>query len=68
MFAKIDVNGPAASPLFAWLKQQVPGLLGSQDVKWNFTKFLVDRQGHVTERFASTTKPEALRETIEALL
>jgi glutathione peroxidase len=68
MFAKIDVNGPEASPLFAWLKQQAPGVLGSETVKWNFTKFLVDRQGHVVERFAPTTKPEALRETIETLL
>jgi len=68
MFAKIDVNGAEASPLFAWLKQQAPGVLGSETVKWNFTKFLVDRQGDVVERFAPTTKPEALKETIETLL
>jgi glutathione peroxidase len=68
MFAKIDVNGAAASPLFAWLRQQAPGVLGSETIKWNFTKFLVDRQGHVVERFAPTTRPEALRETIETLL
>ena len=68
MFAKIDVNGSEASPLFAWLRQQAPGVLGSETIKWNFTKFLVDRQGHVVERFAPTTRPEALRETIETLL
>ena len=68
MFAKIDVNGSEASPLFAWLRQQAPGVLGSETIKWNFTKFLVDRQGHVIERFAPTTRPEALRETIETLL
>jgi glutathione peroxidase len=68
MFVKIDVNGPETSPLFAWLKQQAPGVLGSQDVKWNFTKFLVDRRGHAIDRFAPTTKPSALRETIETLL
>jgi len=68
LFAKIDVNGPEASPLFAWLKAEAPGLLGSKDVKWNFTKFLVDRTGRVVERFAPNTKPQAIRETIEALL
>ena len=68
MFAKIDVNGPDASPLFVWLKHAAPGFLGSKDVKWNFTKFLVDRAGHVVERYAPTTKPEAIREAIEALL
>lgn len=68
MFAKIDVNGPAASPLFAWLKAAAPGLLGSKAIKWNFTKFLVDRQGTVVDRFAPTTKPAALRGAIERLL
>jgi glutathione peroxidase len=68
MFAKIDVNGAEASPLFVWLKHEAPGVLGSKDVKWNFTKFLVDRAGHVVERYAPTTKPEAIREAIEALL
>ena len=68
MFAKIEVNGTQASPLFVWLKHEAPGVLGSKDVKWNFTKFLVDRAGHVVERYASTTKPEAIREAIEALL
>jgi glutathione peroxidase len=68
MFAKIDVNGPTAHPLFAWLKSEAPGLLGSQAIKWNFTKFLVDRQGKVAGRFAPTTEPKALRQDIEALL
>ena len=68
MFAKIDVNGPQASPLFVWLKSQAPGLLGSQGIKWNFTKFLVDREGKVIERFAPATKPEAIRSKIESLL
>jgi len=68
MFAKIDVNGPATHPVYAHLKQSAPGLLGSQSIKWNFTKFLVDRNGRVVERFAPTTKPEQLRKAIEKLL
>ena len=68
MFAKIEVNGPAASPLYVWLKDEAPGLLGSKGIKWNFTKFLVDREGHVVERFAPTTKPEDIRGAIEKLL
>jgi glutathione peroxidase len=68
MFAKIDVNGPRASPLFAWLKQRARGVLGSPDVKWNFTKFLVDRGGDAVGRYAPTTRPEAMRAAIEALL
>jgi glutathione peroxidase len=68
MFAKVDVNGSDAHPLFAYLKSEQPGLLGIEAVKWNFTKFLVDRSGHVVERFAPTTKPEALEEPIKALL
>lgn len=68
MFAKIDVNGREASPLFVWLKHEAPGVLGSEDVKWNFTKFLVDRAGHVVGRYAPITKPEAFRTAIEALL
>ena len=68
MFAKVAVNGPEASPLFRWLKQQAPGLLGSRRIKWNFTKFLVDRQGAVAGRYAPTTKPAALRSDIVALL
>ena len=68
MFAKIDVNGPAADPLFAWLKGEAPGLLGSRAIKWNFTKFLIDRAGRVVDRFAPTTTPEAIRGAIEKLL
>lgn len=68
LFAKIDVNGPDASPLYGWLKEQAPGLFGSKSIKWNFTKFLIDRNGKVVRRFAPATKPETLRRKIEALL
>src|SRR6195952_5175041 len=67
MFAKIDVNGSAAHPLFNYLKSEKGGLLGSS-IKWNFTKFLVDRSGKVVARHAPTAKPESLRKEIEALL
>ena len=67
MFAKIDVNGSAAHPLYNYLKGEKSGLLGSS-IKWNFTKFLVDRSGKVVARHAPTTPPEALRREIEALL
>ena len=66
--AKLDVNGPAAYPLFARLKADAPGLLGSRAIKWNFTKFLIDRRGRAVRRYAPTTKPEDLRLDIEALL
>lgn len=68
MFAKIDVNGPAADPLFERLKEEAPGLLGSKAIKWNFTKFLVDRSGKAVRRYAPQTKPEDVRPDIEALL
>ncbi|WP_454887585.1 glutathione peroxidase [Sphingomonas oryzagri] len=68
LFAKIEVNGPRASPLYEWLKSQAPGILGSRAIKWNFTKFLVDRNGQVVGRFPPTTRPEALRGEIEKLL
>jgi glutathione peroxidase len=68
MFSKVDVNGPQAHPLYAFLKKQKKGLLGSEGIKWNFTKFLVDRSGAVIDRFAPTTKPEALESAVEALL
>ena len=68
MFGKIDVNGPAASPLYDWLRSTAPGVLGSEAIKWNFTKFLVGRDGKVVDRFAPVTKPEDLRQQIEALL
>lgn len=68
MFAKIDVNGDSAHPLYAWLKKEAPGVLGSERIKWNFTKLLVDRDGRVVGRFAPTTTPEELRSHIERLL
>jgi glutathione peroxidase len=68
MFAKIDVNGANAHPLYRFLKKQKKGLFGSEAIKWNFTKFLVDRDGQVIDRFAPTAKPEALRPAIEAVL
>jgi glutathione peroxidase len=68
LMAKIDVNGPAAPPLYDWLKSEAPGVLGSKKIKWNFTKFLVARDGKVVRRYAPTAKPEAIRQDIEALL
>ena len=68
MFAKIDVNGAQAHPLFRYIKEQAKGLLGSKCIKWNFTKFLVDQQGNVVARYGSITKPESLIPTIEKLL
>lgn len=68
MFAKVDVNGDAAHPLWKDLKKAAPGLLGSEAIKWNFTKFLVGRDGRVIERFAPTTTPESLDARIAALL
>jgi glutathione peroxidase len=71
MFAKIDVNGDMAHPLYRFLKKQKPGMLGPLGggaIRWNFTKFLVDRNGQVVARFASTTKPESLTKDIEKLL
>lgn len=68
VFAKIDVNGDHADPLFERLKSDAPGVLGSKAIKWNFTKFLVNRDGKVVDRFAPTTKPEDIRKHIEKLL
>ena len=68
LFAKVEVNGPGAHPLFVWLKAQAPGLLGTEAIKWNFTKFLVDRHGHVVERFGPQTTPAALAGEIERAL
>ena len=68
MFAKIEVNGERAHPLYQWLKREAPGALGSQAVKWNFTKFLVDTQGRVVKRYAPIVKPEAIGRELEALL
>jgi len=66
MFAKIEVNGPAAHPLFDWLKRERPGLLGTQRIKWNFTKFLVGRDGTVLRRYAPSVKPTALEADVRA--
>ena len=68
MMAKVDVNGAHAAPLFRWLKEQAPGLLGSQAIKWNFTKFLIGRDGRVIRRYAPQDKPESLARDIEAAL
>jgi glutathione peroxidase len=68
MMRKIDVNGPAAHPLYGYLKHAKKGLLGSEGIKWNFTKFLVDRKGEVVGRYAPTDTPQSLEGAIEALL
>jgi glutathione peroxidase len=68
MFAKVDVNGDATHPIFAFLKAQAPGLLGTEAIKWNFTKFLLDREGKVVDRYASAHKPEDMAGDIERLL
>lgn len=68
VFAKIEVNGPRADPLYAWLKKAKPGLMGTGSIKWNFTKFLVGRDGHVVRRYAPTAKPEDIARDVEALL
>jgi glutathione peroxidase len=68
MFAKIDVNGDHTDPLFRHLKSEAPGIAGTQAIKWNFTKFLVDRKGKVLKRFATATKPEAISGAIEQAL
>ena len=68
MMAKIDVNGPQAHPLFQWLKAQAPGILGSEGIKWNFTKFLINRQGEVVKRYAPLDKPASIQADIEAAL
>ena len=68
MMKKVEVNGDHAHPLFKWLKSEAPGLLGSEAIKWNFTKFLVGRDGRVLKRSAPNDAPEALRKDIEAAL
>ena len=68
LFAKVDVNGDNAAPLYRHLKKSKPGLLGSEAVKWNFTKFLVDRNGNVVERYAPNAEPESITGDIEKLL
>jgi glutathione peroxidase len=68
VFAKVDVNGDTAAPLFRHLKSEARGVLGSEAIKWNFTKFLVDRDGKVVERYGPTTAPESIEKDIERLL
>jgi glutathione peroxidase len=68
MFDKINVNGSAAHPLYQWLTHAAPGLLGTEAIKWNFTKFLLGRDGKVFKRYATATRPEALEGDIERLL
>ena len=68
MMQKVNVNGPEAHPLYQWLCSEAPGLLGSKAIKWNFTKFLVGRDGRVLKRYASMDKPEKIAQDIEAAL
>ncbi|QDH73285.1 glutathione peroxidase [Brevundimonas sp. M20] len=68
MFDKIEVNGPNRHPLFDWLTRQKKGLLGSRNVKWNFTKFLTDREGRVVARYAPQVEPRAIKADIEKLI
>ena len=68
LMAKIDVNGSAAAPLYHWLKKEAPGLMGSKSIKWNFTKFLIGRDGKVVRRYAPTDKPEDIEKDILKLL
>lgn len=68
MMAKVDVNGAGADPLFRWLKEAAPGVLGSEAIKWNFTKFLVGRDGKVVKRYAPNEEPENMRKDIEKAL
>ena len=68
LMAKVDVNGDGTTPLYQWMKGEAPGLMGSKSIKWNFTKFLIDREGRVVRRFAPTDKPEGLEKDIAKLL
>ncbi|QGN53786.1 glutathione peroxidase [Novosphingobium sp. Gsoil 351] len=68
LMAKIDVNGDDTIPLYKWMKDEAPGLMGSRSIKWNFTKFLIDRQGKVVRRYAPTDKPEGIEKDITKLL
>ena len=68
MMGKVNVNGPDAHPLYKWLSAQAPGLLGSKSIKWNFTKFLVGKDGQVIKRYAPTDKPAGLAKDVEAAL
>ncbi|MEL0253665.1 MAG: glutathione peroxidase, partial [Novosphingobium sp.] len=68
LMAKIEVNGDSADPLYDWLKKEAPGVLGTKAIKWNFTKFLIGRDGKVVRRYAPTDKPESISKDIEKLL
>ena len=68
LMEKVDVNGDDASPLFDWMKAEKPGLMGSKTIKWNFTKFLIDREGNVVKRYAPTDAPKSIAKDIEKLL
>ena len=68
LMQKVDVNGAEASPLFDWMKREAPGLMGSKAIKWNFTKFLIDREGNVVKRYGPTDAPAAIAGDIEKLL
>ena len=68
IFSKIDVNGADTHPLYAWLKQQAKGIMGTERIKWNFTEFLINRQGEVVKRYGSQAKPEQIADDIAALL
>jgi len=68
LFEKIDVNGDTAHPLYVFLKKEATGILGTESIKWNFTKFLVDKEGNVIERYGSATKPSEIRKDVEKLL
>lgn len=68
LFAKIDVNGEHAHPLYRWLKTQAKGVLGTESIKWNFTKFLLDRRGNVVERYAPATGPDQIESSVVELL
>jgi glutathione peroxidase len=68
LMAKIEVNGPGAAPLYDWLKDEAPGIFGTRKIKWNFTKFLIGRDGQVVKRYAPTDKPGKLETDIEGLL
>lgn len=68
LMAKVEVNGPNETPLYSWLKSEAPGVMGTKSIKWNFTKFLIDRQGKVVRRYAPTDKPESIAKDIEKLL
>ena len=68
LMAKVEVNGAGETPLYGWLKSEAPGLMGSKAIKWNFTKFLIGRDGKVVRRYAPTDKPAALAKDIEKLL